>query len=93
MSDQDELRYAAATITSNHKLLEEGAGLRVGIVPSAVDLKAGISRRDGLWIAALPDRTGFMGLFHDGFQAVAEAMDTMGKLERGKYYAKPTVAG
>jgi len=93
LSDEDEIRYAAATIKSNHRLLEAGAGLRVGIVPSATDLKPGTRRRDGLWLAVLPDRTGFMGLFHDGFQAVAEAMDTLGKMPRGKYYAKPSVAG
>ncbi|MDN3478836.1 hypothetical protein [Curtobacterium sp. APC 4022] len=93
LSDQDEMRYAAATIKSNHALLETGPGLRLGIVPEATNLKAGTRRRDGLWLAVLPDRDGFMALFHDGFQAVAEAMDTLGKMSRGKYYAKPSVAG
>ncbi|MBD8611182.1 hypothetical protein IFT77_11850 [Frigoribacterium sp. CFBP 13729] len=93
LSDQEELRYAAATIKSNHTLLEAGPGLRIGIVPEATNLAPGTHRREGLWLAVLPDRDGFMALFHDGFQAVAEAMDTLGKMSRGKYYMKPSVSG
>ncbi len=41
LSDEHARRYAAATVKSNYKQLEGGAGLRVAIVPSAVDLRPG----------------------------------------------------
>lgn len=33
LSDQDRVRYFAATVKSNHRQLEAGSGLRIGIVP------------------------------------------------------------
>jgi len=41
LGTQNDLHYAAATIKSNWKELEDGPGLRLGIVPEASDLKAG----------------------------------------------------
>lgn len=90
LSVEDSVRYAAATIKSNHRQLEDGKGLRIGIVPEAKDLRSGYHRRDGLHIAALPDPDGFMGLFHDGYQAVGRALSTLGQQEPPPYWSKPS---
>lgn len=92
ISDQNALRYTAATVKSNPNLLEGGAGLRVGIVPASTQFTAG-TRRDqktGLWLTVLPDPDGFMGLFNDAYWGVASAIYTVGKHERPPYYMKPS---
>lgn len=83
-------RYAAATIKSNWRQLEDGKGLRVGIVPEAKDLRPGYQRWRGLHLAVLPDPNGFMGLFNDGYQAVGRALCTLGKQEPPAYWTKPS---
>jgi len=95
LSDDERHRHMAATIKSNWHQLEGGAGLRVGIVPEAKDLRPGVrwSPKHQLWLAVLPDRGGFMGLFNDAYEAVAEAIHTLGKHDRGLYYYKPTAMG
>ncbi len=94
LGSEDSSRYIAATIKSNHHQLEGGPGLRIAIVPEAKDLASGIHRRDGLWVAALPDPQGFMGIYNDAYRAVASGIDTLGKHERGKYYEwKPSAQG
>lgn len=92
-TDSEGFRYAAATIKSNWKQLESGPGLRIGVVPEAKDLKAGVRYQDGLWLAVLPDPDGFMGLFNDAYSSVAAAVCTLGKHERPPYYLKPTAKG
>ena len=82
LSDEARHRHVAATIKSNWHRLEGGPGLRLGIVPEAKDLPAGIRRRSDLWLAVLPDPNGFMGLFNDAYQGVAEAVFTLGKHDR-----------
>ncbi|UFR04737.1 hypothetical protein KBP30_27855 [Streptomyces sp. Go40/10] len=95
LSDENARRYAAATIKSNHRLLEGGPGLRVAIVPAATDLRPGVryDRSRGLWLTVLPDPDGFMGLFNDAYWSVASAVYTIGKQERPPYYMKPSVKG
>jgi len=93
LSDQQRLRHVAATIKSNWHQLEGGRGLRIGIVPEAPDLPAGIRRHGDLWLAVLPDPKGFMGLFNDAYESVAEAIFTLGKHDRGIYIYKPTPMG
>ncbi|MGK4905616.1 hypothetical protein [Streptomyces sp. PHES57] len=93
LSSEDGFRYAAATIKSNWRQLESGPGLRIGIVPEAKDLKAGVRYENGLWLAVLPDPDGFMGLFNDAYWSVAAAVCTLGKHERPSYYMKPTAKG
>lgn len=95
LSDEDRYRHIAATIKSNWHTLEGGAGLRIAIVPEAPDLQAGVrySPKHGLWLASLPDPNGFMGLFNDAYEALAEAIYTLGKHERGPYFYKPTPMG
>lgn len=88
---QGKQKYAAATIKSNWHQLEDGAGLRVAIVPEARDLKSGYLRWKTLHLVALPDPDGFMGLFNDAYEAVAEAILTAGRHDRGLYYYKPSV--
>lgn len=83
-------KYAAATIKSNWHLLEDGPGLRVAIVPEAKDLQAGYRREKTLHLVALPDPNGFMGLFNDAYEAVAEAIITVGRHDRGHYFYKPS---
>lgn len=85
-------RYLAATVKSQWRDLEGGAGLRLGIVPEAKDLRSGIKYDSsrGLWLVALPDPDGFMGLFNDAYAAVAEAIYTLGKHTQSKYWAKPS---
>lgn len=95
LSDPNRHYHVAATIKSNWRQLEGGSGLRIGIVPEAADLRSGTYRHKalGLWLAVLPDPSGFMGLFNDAYESVAEALTTMGKHDRGKYYYKPTPMG
>ncbi|MGD1254777.1 hypothetical protein ACKUT9_11050 [Mycobacterium seoulense] len=94
LSDEARHRHVAATIKSNHQQLEGGPGLRLGIVPEAVDLRAGVRYdRRGLWLVVLPDPNGFMGLFNDAYESVAEAVLKLGKHDRGHYYYKPTPQG
>ena len=83
-------KYAAATIKSNWHQLEDGQGLRVAIVPQAVDLEPGYQRWKTLHLVALPDPDGFMGLFNDAYEAVAEAILTVGRHDRAPYYYKPS---
>ena len=78
---------------SNWKQLEAGPGLRVGIVPEAANLRAGVRYMNGLWLAVLPDPDGFMGLFNDAYWSVAAAVCTLGKHQRPPYYMKPTAKG
>jgi hypothetical protein len=93
LSDEARHRHVAATIKSNWHQIEGGPGLRLGIVPEAKDLGAGIRRRRDLWLAVLPDPNGFMGLFNDAYQSVAEVVFTLGKHDRGSYFYKPTPQG
>lgn len=94
LSDEARHRHVAATIKSNHNHLEGGPGLRLGIVPEATDLRAGVRYdRRGLWLVVLPDPNGFMGLFNDAYESVAEAVLKLGKHDRGHYYYKPTAQG
>jgi hypothetical protein len=97
LSTQDDPRYFAATIKSNFAQLEGGRGLRVGIVPesTAVGNRAGVrySSEHGLWVVTLDDPNGFMGLFNDGYHAVARAMCSLGKQEPPPYFTKPTAKG
>lgn len=93
LSDSERHRHMAATIKSNWHQLEDGPGLRLGIVPEAQDLPAGVRRYKSMWLAVLPDPNGFMGLFNDAYESVAEAVFTMGKHERGAYFYKPTPMG
>ena len=95
LSDHDRHRHVAATIKSNWKLLEGGPGLRLAVVPEASEFTAGTryDRKLGLWIVALPDPNGFMGLFNDAYESVAEAIITLGRHDRGPYFYKPTPLG
>jgi hypothetical protein len=93
LGDEDRRRHLAATIKSNWHQLESGPGLRLGIVPEAADLRPGVRFQDGLWLAILPDPDGFMGLFNDAYESVAEAIVTVGKHDRSAYYYKPTPMG
>ena len=93
LSNEESLRYAAATIKSNWKQLENGRGLRLGIVPEAPDLKPGVSRTNGLWVAVLPDPNGFMGVFNDAYWSVAAAVSTLGRHPRAPYFLKPSAKG
>ncbi|WP_340686483.1 hypothetical protein LCL61_09415 [Amycolatopsis coloradensis] len=90
LSDENKTKFAATTIKSNWHQLEDGPGLRVAIVPQAIDLAPGIRRFQSLHMAVLPDPDGFMGLFNDGYEAVAEAILTVGKHDRAPYYYKPS---
>jgi hypothetical protein len=90
VGDSERRRHLAVTIKSNWHTLEGGRGLRLAVVPEAKDLKGGVHSREGLWVAALPDPDGFMGLFNDAYEAVAEAIITVGKHDRNAYYYKPS---
>lgn len=90
LSDGNSQRYVAATIKSNHLQLEGGRGLRVGIVPEAKDYRPGLRWNGSLWVLALPDPDGFMGLFNDAYSAVANAICTLGKHERYPYFLPPS---
>lgn len=93
LGDDDRRRHLATTIKSNWHQLEGGAGLRLGIVPEAADLNHGTRYHKGLWLAVLPDPDGFMGLFNDAYESVAEAIITVGKHDRAHYFYKPTPMG
>ena len=93
LSDEYRHRHVAATIKSNWRQLEDDPGLRLGIVPEAKDLPSGVRRHGDLWLAVLPDPNGFMGLFNDAYESVAEAVFTLGKHDRGNYSYKPTPTG
>jgi hypothetical protein len=93
LSDQNRHRHVAATIKSNWHLIEGGAGLRLGIVPEAKDLQSGIHRHGDLWLVSLSDPSGFMGLFNDAYESVAEAIFRLGRHTRGSYIYKPTPMG
>jgi len=71
-------------------MLEGGRGLRIGIVPEAKDYSPGIRWNGSLWVLALPDPDGFMGLFNDAYSAVAQAVCTLGEHERPPYFLKPS---
>ena len=90
LGSNDASRYIGTTIKSNWHQLEGGPGLRIAVVPEAKDLPSGVHRRQGLWVAALPDPQGFMGLYNDAYRAVASAIDSLGKHDRGKYFEKPS---
>lgn len=83
-------RYAAATIKSNWKQLEDGPGLRVGVVPEAKDLPGNRRRHESLHLAVLPDPDGFMGLFNDAYGAVGRTICAIGKQVPPAYWAKPS---
>src|SRR5262249_10714926 len=73
-----------------YALLEGGRGLRIGIVPEAKDYAPGVRWNGSLWVLALPDPDGFMGLFNDAYSAVAQAVCTLGKHERPPYFLRPS---
>jgi len=85
-------RYLAATVKSQVAHLEGGPGLRIGIVPESSKWKSGVryDRMKGLWVVALPDPNGFMGLFNDAYALVAEAIYKLGKHTQSKYWMKPS---
>jgi len=91
LSDQHERRYIAASIKSNWHHLESARGIRIGIVPEAKDLSAGVYKSyKGMHLAVLPDPEGFMGLFNDAYRSVARAVAKIGKQEQGHYFEKPS---
>lgn len=94
LSVEDDPRYFAATIKSNHLQLEGGQGLRVGIVPEAKDTayrkQVQFDEQRKLWVVSLSDPNGFMGLFNDGYSAVARAFLKIGKHEPANYWAVPS---
>lgn len=94
LSAEDDPRYFAATVKSNFSLLEGGKGLRIGIVPESSHRRnpAGIrySNKHELWVVSLADPNGFMGLFNDGYAAVARAMCTLGKHPMPPFWTKPS---
>jgi hypothetical protein len=90
LGTEDSFRYAAATIKSNWKQLEDGAGLRLGIVPEAPDLRPGYRRWKTLHLAVLPDPNGFMGLFNDAYGAVGRSICKLGRQLQPPYYVKPS---
>lgn len=97
LSIQDDPRYFAATIKSNLGLLEGGRGLRIGIVPEHPNTQSrpgvSYSQQHGLWVVTLDDPNGFMGLFNDGYRAVAGAICTLGKQAMPSYYLRPSAKG
>lgn len=95
LSDEKSRRYTACTIKSNPHELKGGSGLRVGIVPAATNgpyEKPGVQydRNKELWVVVLPDPDGFMGLFNDAYQGVAQAVYVIGKHDRVPYFDKPS---
>lgn len=97
LSVEDDPRYFAATIKSNYQLLEGGQGLRVGIVPASktnpYSKEVQYDHERKLWVVALADPNGFMGLFNDAYGAVARAFLKMGKQEPANYWAMPSAKG
>ena len=92
LSDEVGERYLAATIKSQVKDLVGGPGLRIGIVPEDPKWRSGVTfdKKNGLWVVALPDPDGFMGLFNDAYALVAEAIYKLGKHTQSKYWMKPS---
>lgn len=94
VSAEGDPRYFATTIKSNFAQLEGGSGLRIGIVPESPDQgnHAGVrySKEHHLWVVTLADPNGFMGLFNDGYHAVARSMCALGKQPIPPYYIKPS---
>jgi hypothetical protein len=90
LGTENDLHFAAATIKSNWKQLEDGPGLRIGIVPEAPDLKGGYKRHLSLHLAVLPDPDGFMGLFNDTYEAVGRAVCTLGRQLPPPHWTKPS---
>lgn len=94
LSVEDDPRYFAATIKSNYQLLEGGQGLRVGIVPASRQnpyaKEVQFDHAKKLWVVALADPNGFMGLFNDAYGAVARAFLKMGKQDPANYWAVPS---
>ena len=94
LSTHDDHKFFATTVKSNYKQLEGGKGLRIGIVPESPDdgNSEGIryNQENGLWVVSLADPNGFMGLFNDGYHAVARAICTLGKQPTPPYYTKPS---
>ena len=97
LSVQDDLRYFATTIKSNVAQLEGGRGLRIAIVPEhpKTGSRPGVSysQKHGLWVVTLDDPNGFMGLFNDGYHAVARSICTLGKQPTPPYFVKPSAKG
>jgi hypothetical protein len=97
LSTESGSRHLAATIKSNVAQLEGGAGLRIGIVPESTDKTNApgvrFSQEHKLWVVTLADPNGFMGLFNDGYHAVARSMCTLGKQPTPPYYTKPSAKG
>ncbi len=97
LSTEDDPRYFAATVKSNYKLLEEGKGLRLGIVPESAhnNNKTGVwyEKEKGLWVVSLADPNGFMGLYNDAYMAVDRAMCGLGRQQQPPYYTKPSAKG
>ena len=83
LSTEGDARHLAATIKSNFAQLEGGAGLRIGIVPESnhPGNRGGIryDSSKGLWVVALQDPNGFMGLYNDAYHAIARAICTLGR--------------
>jgi hypothetical protein len=94
LSARDDPRYFATTIKSNLAHLEGGAGLRIGIVPESAHVPewSGVrySQDHKLWVVTLADPNGFMGLFNDGYNAMARAICTLGKHTPPVSYTKPS---
>ena len=94
LSAEDHPQHFAATIKSNFRQIEGGAGLRIGIVPESTHKgnSAGVRFDDksGLWIVSLADPNGFMGLYNDAYHAVARAICTLGKQIPPHYYIRPS---
>ncbi|XQA62761.1 hypothetical protein ACM9XD_05260 [Xanthomonas sacchari] len=94
LSTKGDARHFAATIKSNHSLLEGGKGLRIGVVPESKDranakqVEWDASRQ--LWIVTLADPSGFMGLYNDAYHAVSRAIIRIGKHPLPPYFLKPT---
>ncbi len=92
LADENGERYLSATVKSQWRQLEGGPGMRLAIVPEAKDLRSGVQydSKHGLWVIALPDPDGFMGLFNDAYALVAESIYKLGKHTQTKYWAKPS---
>lgn len=59
-------------------------------MPEARDLSEFQRRFNTLHLAVLPDPDGFMGLFNDGYEAVAGAILAVGRHDKAPYYLKPS---
>jgi hypothetical protein len=83
-------RYAAATIKSNYGRLEDGKGLRVGVIPEHPSMKRTPRQFGGLHLAVLPDPNGFMLVFNDAYQAVGRALCKIGRQQIPDYWRTPS---